>query len=208
MSLSRGGSLRLFLAAVVLVAFGVILGFSMSDSIGPWMDRMAITGGTSSSMPGMTMPGMAMPGAMMPAQTPAGPGRWAAELAAAHGDVDAGRFAAAVPAYERVLREDPHNLEALIHYGMSLAGLGQVERGLSEFDRALSMDPDNFHALWSKGQALFDVKRDYAASIPVWERIAALASSPGDASTARGYVLRAQEQLGRRQPPVPGREAR
>jgi len=203
MSPSRGGSLRLFLGVVVLVAFGVILGFSMSDSIGPWMDRMAITGGASSSMPGMTMPG-----AMMPAQTPAGPGGWAAELAAAHSDVDAGRFAAAVPAYERMLREDPHNLEALIHYGMSLAGLGQVERGLSELDRALAMEPDHFHALWSKGQALFDIKRDYAASIPVWERIAALASSPGDASTARGYVLRAQEQLGRRQQPAPGRGAR
>ncbi len=213
MSPSRGGSLRLFLGAVVLLAFGVILGFSMSDSIGPWMDRMAITGGASSSMPGMTMPGMAMPGmtmpgAMMPAQTPAGPGGRAAELAAAHSDVDAGRFAAAVPAYERMLREDPHNLEALIHYGMSLAGLGQVERGLSELDRALAMEPDHFHALWSKGQALFDIKRDYAASIPVWERIAALASSPGDASTARGYVLRAQEQLGRRQQPAPGRGAR
>ena len=203
MSLSRCGSLRLLLSAIVLVAFGVIFGFWMSGSIGPRIDGMAITRGTGSSMPGMTMPGMTVP-----TQVPAGPGRWAAELAAAHADVDAGRFAGAAPAYERILREDPHNVEALIHYGMSLTGLGQIERGLSELDRALAMDPDNFHALWSKGQTLFDLKRDYAASIPVWERVAGLASSPVDAATARGYVLRAREWLGGRKQPAPGTGSR
>lgn len=81
-------------------------------------------------------------------------------------------------------------------------------RGLSELDRALAMDPDNFHALWSQGQTIFDLKRDYAASIPLWERVAALASSPVDAATARGYVLRAQERLGGRKQPAPGTGSR
>lgn len=59
-----------------------------------------------------------------------------------------------------------------------------------------------------EAQTLFDIKRDYAASISVWERIAALASTPVDAATARGYVLRAQEWLGGRKQPAPGTGSR
>ncbi len=199
------GPVRQFLVAVALVTFGVIFGFWVATSIGP---RMATTGGAGSSMPGMTMPGTAMPGMPMPGQAPGGSEKRTAELTAAHADVEAGRFANAVPVYERLLREDPHHVEALIHYGVALAGVGQVERGLAELDRALAMEPDHFHALWSKAQTLFDVKRDYAASIPVWERIAALAANSPDAATARGYVLRAQKRLGKRQPPAPGKGSR
>lgn len=201
MSLSRGGSLRLLLSVIALVAVGVILGFWVATS--PRTDGMAVTGGTGSSMPGMTMPGMTMP-----PQAPSGSGGRTAELAAGHADVEAGRFANAVPVYERILREDPHHVEALIHYGVALAGVGQVERGLAELDRTLAMGPDHLHALWSKAQTLFDVKQDYAASIPLWERIAALAANSPDAATARGYVLRAREQLGRRQPPAPAKGSR
>lgn len=198
MSLSLGGSLRLLLSVIALVAFGVIFGFWVATSIAPRTDGMAVTGGTGSSMPGMTMPGMTMP-----AQAPGGTGESTAELAAAHTEVEAGRFASAVPVYERFLREDPHHVEALIHYGVALGGIGQVERGLSQFEQTLAMEPDNFHALWSKAQTLFDIKQDYAASIPVWERVAGLASSPVDAATARGYVLRARERLNARQQPAP-----
>lgn len=154
------------------------------------------------------MPGMTMPGMTMPPQAPAGTGGRTAELAAAHAGVEAGRFASAVPMYERILREDPHHVEALIHYGVALAGAGQVERGLSQFEQTLAMEPDNFHALWSKAETLFDIKQDYAASIPVWERVAGLASSPVDAATARGYVLRARERLSARQQPAPGTGSR
>ena len=203
MSLSRGRSFRLFLSVIVLVAVGVILGFWVATSIAPRTDGMAVTGGTGSSMPGMTMPGMTMP-----PQAPSGSGGRTAEIAAAHADVEAGRFTNAVPVYERILREDPHHVEALIHYGVALAGVGQVERGLAELDRALAMGPDHLHALWSKAQTLFDIKRDYAASIPVWERLAVLAANSPDAATARGYVLRAQERLGKRQPPAPGKGPR
>lgn len=203
MSLSRGGSLRLFLSVIALVAFGVILGVWMATSIGPRTEGMTATGGAASGMPGMTMPGMTMP-----PQAPTGSGGRTAELAAAHADVEAGRFANAVPVYERILREDAHHVEALIHYGVALGGAGQVERGLSQFEQALAMEPDNFHALWSKAQTLFDIKQDYAASIPVWERVAGLASSPVDAATARGYVLRARERLNARQQPAPGTGSR
>jgi tetratricopeptide (TPR) repeat protein len=203
MSLSRSGSFRLFLSVIALVAAGVIIGFWVATSIGPRADGMAVTSGTGSSTPGMTMPGMTMP-----PQAPSGTEGRTAELAAAHADVEAGRFANAVPVYERILREDPHHVEALIHYGVALAGVGQVERGLAELDRALAMVPDHLHALWSKAQTLFDVKLDYAASIPVWERVAGLASSPVDAATARGYVLRARERLNARQQPAPGTGSR
>ena len=143
-----------------------------------------MTGGPGGGMPGMTMPS--------PAPVA---GTREADLAAAHADVEAGRFVQAIPVYERVLREDAHNLEALIHLGVSLAGIGRVEQGVAQLDRALAMDPDNLHALWSKGQTLFDIKGDYAASISVWERIASLMPDSPDGVAARGYVFRARERL-------------
>ena len=185
MSRWRGAPLSRALLAASLLGFGVLLGFSIRASIGPRVDGMPVTGGSATNMPGMTMPASATEGS----------GRWADELKAAHDDVEARRFAQAMAVYERILREDPHNMEALIHYGTSLAAVGELTRGLAALDQALAMDPENLHALWSKAQTLFDVKRDYAASIPLWERVASLAPDSTDAATARAYVLRAKERL-------------
>jgi len=194
----RGSSpFRMVLFSALLVGFGALLGLSIRSFIQPRMEGMTITGGAGGGMPGMPM--------SSPAPVA---GVRAADLAAAHADVEVGRFVEAIPVYERILREDPHNLEALIHLGVSLAGTGQVERGLAELDRALGMDPDNLHALWGKAQALFDVKGDYAASIPVWERIAALVQDSPDAATARGYVLLARARLEGGRKPVPGKGSR
>jgi tetratricopeptide (TPR) repeat protein len=171
--------------ATGLVGFGLLLGFSIRASIAPRMDGMPITGGSAGSMPGITTPASGTDTA----------NRLTADLKGAHDDLEAARFLQAVAVYERILRDDPHNMEALIHYGTSLAAVGELTRGLAALDQALAMDPENLHALWSKAQTLFDVKRDYAASIPLWERIASLAPDSADAATARGYVLRAKERL-------------
>ena len=195
----RGSSpFRMVLFSALLVGFGALLGLSIGWFTQPRMEGMTMTGGPGTSMPGMPMP----------APAPDVSGTRSAHLAAAHADVEAGRFAQAIPLYERIVRDDPHNLEALIHLGVSLAGAGQVERGLAELDRALGMDPENLHALWGKAQALFDVKGDYAASIPVWERIAALVEDSPDAATARGYVLLARARLEGGRKPVPGKGLR
>jgi len=140
----------------------------------------------------------------MPSNPPRAADERTADLSAAHGDLETGRFVRAIAIYERALEADPHDLEARIHLGVSLAGVGQVERGLAELDRVLAMDADNLHALWSKAQTLFDERR-YAASIPVWERVAALAANSPDATTARGYVVRARERLERRPKGLPDR---
>jgi tetratricopeptide (TPR) repeat protein len=142
----------------------------------------------------------------MPSNPPRAADARTADLSAAHTDVEAGRFVQAIAIYERALEADPHNLEARIHLGVSLAGVGQVERGLAELDRALAMDADNLHALWSKAQTLFDERR-YAASIPVWERVATLAANSPDATAARGYVLRARESLEGRPKGLPDRKS-
>ena len=188
---------RMVLFSALLVGFGALLGLSIGWFIQPRMEGMTITGGPGGGMPGMTMPS--------PAPVA---GTREADLAAAHADVEAGRFVQAIPVYERVPREDPHNLEALIHLGVSLAGIGRVEQGLAQLDRALAMDPNNLHALWSKGQTLFDIKGDHAASIPVWERIVSLMPDSPDGATARGYVLRARERLEGGRKAVPGKGLR
>lgn len=175
---------RMVLFSALLVGFGLLLGLSIGSFIQPRMEGMTMTGGPGGGMPGMPMPSPA-----------AVAGVRAADLAAAHADVEAGRFVQAIQLYERILRDDPRNPEALIHLGVSLAGVGRVEQGLAHLDQVLAMDPNNLHALWSKGQTLFDIKGDHAASILVWERIASLMRDSPDGVTARGYVLRARERL-------------
>ena len=157
----------------------------------------------------MTMPGgsdAAMPGMAMPPGPPLAADPQTVDLSAAHTDVEAGRFVQAIAIYERALAADPHNLEARVHLGVSLAGVGQVDRGLAELDRALAMDADNLHALWSKAQTLFDQGR-YVVSIPIWERVAAMAANSPDAAAARGYVLRARERLEVRPKGLPDRKS-
>lgn len=186
----------LVLSAVLIGGFGLLLGVSIVAFVEPRPEGGPMTGGSAGGMAGMAMPS---------ATAGAGGGR-AGELSAAHADVEAGRFAEAVAVYERVLREDMHNVEALIHLGMALGGVGEADRGLGYVDRALAMDPDNLHALWIKAVTLFEAKAQYAESIPVWERFLALVPASGtDAATARGYVLRARERLGGPQRPAPGK---
>lgn len=184
----RHGPLRTVILAAVFVMFGLVLGLGISRSLEPRMEGMPITGGGGDGMPGMRMP---MPG------PEAGDGR-AARLRAAHADLEAGRFGEARRAYESLTREAPHDVAALIHLGESRVRGGEVAAGLAHLDEALAMEPNNLHALWSKAAALFDVQRDYAASIPIWERIVELAPSSPDAATARGYVVRARERLAAR----------
>ena len=186
----------LVLSAALIGGFGLLLGVLILAFEEPRQEGGPMTGGSAGGMAGMAMPSVT---------AGAGGGR-AGELAAAHADVEAGRFAQAVSAYERVLREDMHSVEVLTHLGMALGGVGEVDRGLGYVDRALAMDPDNLHALWVKAVTLFEAKAQYAESIPVWERVLALVpESTTDAATARGYVLRARERLGGPQRPAPGK---
>ena len=181
------------MVAALIAGFGVLLGVSIRAFVEPRNDGAPMTGGSASGMAGMAMPSVG-PGAR---------GGLAPELAAAHADVEAGRFAQAVSAYERVLREDTHNVEALIHLRIALGGAGEADKGLSSVDRALAMDPDNLHALWVKAVTLFETKAAYAESIPVWEHFLSLATEPRDADAARGYILRARERLRGPQRPAP-----
>jgi hypothetical protein len=179
----------LVVLSALMVGLGTVIGLSIASWFGPLPGGMRIGGMTMPGGPGATMPEMAMPPSPPLAAAPQ-----TADLSVAHADVEVGRFVQAIAIYERVLAADPHDLEARVHLGVSLAGVGQVERGLAELDRALAMDADNLHALWSKALTLFDEGR-YAVSIPVWERVAAVAANSPDAAVARGYVLRARERL-------------
>ncbi len=199
----RRARVRGVVFTLLVLGFGIILGLTLRRSVEPRIEGLPITGGTGGGMPGMEMSDMAMP-----PDAPGPAGERAARLARAHVDVEAGRFGQALPAYEAVLRDDPHNVEALIHLGVSLAGTERVEQGLATLDRALAMAPDNLHALWSKAQTLYEVKRDYAASIPLWEHIASLEPDSPDAANARGYALRARERLQGRGDSGGGRRSR
>jgi cytochrome c-type biogenesis protein CcmH len=177
-----------------VLAFGVILGVLLVRSLEPRIEGMSITGGIGGGMVGMAI-----------APSSGGAEDLKSRLAAAHVYVDQQRFAQALPIYQQILEQDPHNVEALTHLAIVQAGTGQVAAALATFDRALAMDPDNLHALWNKAQALFEIKQDYAASIPLWERIASITQGSPDAATARQYLEQARQKIGTRRGGQEGR---
>ena len=84
-----------------------------------------------------------------------------------------GRFAEAVPAYDKVLALQGETADLLADSADALAGLNQGKlnaQALARIERALVLDPDNVKALALAGSAAFDA-RDFATAVRQWQRV-------------------------------------
>lgn len=84
-----------------------------------------------------------------------------------------GRFAEAVPAYDKVLALTGESADLLADSADALAGLNQGKLSalaLARVERALVLDPDNVKALALAGSAAFDA-RDFATAVRQWQRV-------------------------------------
>ena len=84
-----------------------------------------------------------------------------------------GRFAEAVPAYDKVLALQGENADLLADSADALAGLNQGKlnpQALARIERALVLDPDNVKALALAGSAAFDAQ-DYPSAVRQWQRV-------------------------------------
>ncbi len=61
---------------------------------------------------------------------------------------------------ERVLRNDPYNVNALVNKGFALANLGREQEAISVLDQALAVDPENLLALGSKAYIAKNLGQD------------------------------------------------
>lgn len=164
--------------AVVLVAFGIVLGAGIARHGEP--DQSA-----STAMPG------SRPLAPEPSAPPGGPAMAGGAprqvtpevmqgmLRAARESLFAGRYTDAIAAYQAVLKRDPKNVDAMTHLGLIVAIGGHADSALETFEKALAIDPNYPPALLYRGQVLYEVKDDAAGAIKSWEKFLTVAP-PGD----------------------------
>lgn len=180
--------------AVLLLAFGVLLGVSVGRYTEP--DPMAPAPGGVVAAPGSpgAMGGPALPGGPASPGSPASPGgpvspgdptgagparplspeMLAGMLEAARQSLFAGRYSEAIAAYQAVLKRDPRNVNAMSHLGYIVALGGHADAALETFDKALAIDPNYPPAHFFRGQVLAEAKGDYAGAARAWERFLVL----------------------------------
>jgi cytochrome c-type biogenesis protein CcmH len=77
----------------------------------------------------------------------------------------------AIEAFKKVLALDPNQPEAHAYMGAILLQAGHADGALMAFDKALSQNPNFAMALWGKGMALYQGKKDFAGARQVFQKL-------------------------------------
>lgn len=113
-------------------------------------------------------------------------------LRLAHIDLDAGRLALARVLYDRVLKREPQNAEAIAHQGGVLYQEGRVDEALAKVEAALRIDPTYVHAHWDRVQYLYHGKRDFPGTIKAGEAFLKIVPDGPDADSIRKLMAEAR----------------
>ncbi len=168
-------------AAVLLVAFGVVLGTGIARHSEPEPPTGAPDSrplATRAPEPADRADAPAV-GAGRGAPRPVTPEMLQGMLGAARASLFAGRYGEAIAAYQAILKRDPKNVDAMTHLGLIVAIGGHADTALETFDKVLALEPNYPPVLLYRGQVLYEVKKDTAGAIASWERFLAVAP-PGE----------------------------
>lgn len=177
---------RLVAGGVFLLAFGLSLGYVLSQSLRPRMgEQDTITGDFLTG----TGPGGVAPGSRGPAQD--------LERLLASGRVAYERqdWRAAIDAFKQALTLDPDNPEAHTFLGLILLNAGHGDDALRSVEGALNKNANYPFALWAKGVLMFEARQDYAGAINAWERLVAQNLAPADADQVARMIREARKRL-------------
>ncbi len=141
---------RPVVVAVSILLAGVLTGWGMAAS---WGERL---------------PGESSSGTVELASTD--------QLARARLLLSRGDAVGAIKAFDRVLRDDPANAEALAYRGWLLRLARLPDEGLAYIERAIASDPNYPDAHFFKAMILYEDKHDPAGAIPEFRLF--LASNP------------------------------
>jgi tetratricopeptide (TPR) repeat protein len=100
-----------------------------------------------------------------------------------------GRHDEALGCCERSLALNPHNEQAWVNRGLTLAELQRSEEALACFDRALALNPSLEQGWFNKGVALVQAFQRYAEALACFEEAERL----GNTQAAEGIALCRQE---------------
>ncbi|MBI4270553.1 MAG: cytochrome c-type biogenesis protein CcmH [Candidatus Rokubacteria bacterium] len=173
-------------AAVLLLVFGVAVGFFLTRGLRP-------RGSSMDSLTGDFLTGT-------------GPGGVSSTLSFSRNTVERnlaegraaferGDYRRAIDHFKSMLEVDPSDPAALSYLGMILSRGGHAEAGLEAIDRALRTAPEHPLALWMKGLVLAEAKEDHAGAIQVWEALLRQPLTPSDADAVARLVTEARGKL-------------
>ena len=170
-------------AAILLVAFGVVLGTGIARHSEPEPSAGAPAPGSrplaALALEPADRPDAPAVGAGRGAPRPVTPEMLQGMLSAARASLFAGRYGEAIAAYQAILKRDPKNVDAMTHLGLIVAIGGHADTALETFDKVLALEPNYPPVLLYRGQVLYEVKKDTAGAIKSWERFLAVAP-PGE----------------------------
>jgi tetratricopeptide (TPR) repeat protein len=171
---ARGGRTRLAIVAGIAVV-AVAAGLLVAHSAGDRLPNEAATGSITSST--------------------------SDQLAAARRYIQDGKAVDAVKLYDRILRSDPKQPEALAYRGWLVRLAGLPDDGLTYIDRAIAADPTYPDARFFKGMILWKDKHEAAAAIAEFQAFLA-SNPPADAAAAvRDAMSQAQAEASGTQRP-------
>jgi len=182
------------LAAVGLIAFGIVLGTNLARNTAP---DQAAGRPMPGSRPLATLTPPSPSGTRDSARGPIAPEMLRGMLAAARQSLFEGRYSEAIAAYQAVLKRDPKNVDAITHLGLIVAIGGHADAALESFERALALDPNYPPALLYRGQVLDEAKHDTEAAIQSWEKFVAVAPAGEDRERVRALITEARERAAR-----------
>src|SRR5260221_4892561 len=99
-----------------------------------------------------------------------------------------GKYAEALPLFQRALERDPRSVDAWLTAGYTLGNMGRYAEALVALDRALALNPNSARAWSNKGAALNGRRRD-EEELAAYDRALALDPQYAKAWSNKGYAL-------------------
>ena len=105
----------------------------------------------------------------------------------------------AIASFNKVLTMDPNQPEAHAYMGAILLQAGHSDGALMAFDKALSLNPNFPMALWGKGMALYQGKKDFAGARQAFEKLLQLLPAGDDRNEVQKLLAEIPEKGGKSQ---------
>jgi tetratricopeptide (TPR) repeat protein len=101
---------------------------------------------------------------------------------------DSGRYAEAIPYYERAHELDPKDANVSTDLGTALYYAGRPDEALVQLEQSLKADPTHAQTLFNIGIIKRDGKKDGAGAIKAWQRLLEISPNYPEAARVRALI--------------------
>lgn len=108
---------------------------------------------------------------------------------------EAGWFDKAVPDLDRVLKADPHRVEALVYRATAYRAMGKLDPAYADIEEAVQLAPDSAAALLERGN-IRRLKGDVAGARSDWTRVVAMSPDGAAGLAAKANIAQLDAKPG------------